>query len=196
MNLPVGYRHDFCSFCGKLIGHPSDTLPICSECEERESEPPAPSVFWVWIVSFVLFLGGVVALAGKDRPLGALTVIAGLVAAGSWAIYQKWEKSRKYPPQETNPFTALGCTRCVDRALRRHKAMDEALETVTAYPEEAEPHYELGELYEEEGELEMALTQYRLADELANEGEAEPDFPEFRADCERVTQLLARQKQG
>jgi hypothetical protein len=42
--------------------------------------------------------------------------------------------------------------------------------------------------------LEQALAQYRRADELANGDDPEPDIPEFRADCERLTQRLAWQK--
>jgi Flp pilus assembly protein TadD len=82
----------------------------------------------------------------------------------------------------------------MEQALRRHNAIDRALEAVTACPEDAESHHELAELYEEEGELEEALKEYRLADDLANENDPEPDVPEFRADCERLSKLLPKQR--
>jgi tetratricopeptide (TPR) repeat protein len=139
------------------------------------------------------FAVGVLALAEHGGLLGILTFFAGVVAVGSWALYQKGRRDRKPSASEMNLYAALGCERCVEQALRRHDAIDRALDAVTACPEDAELHHELGQLYEEEGELEMALSEYRLADELANGNDSKPEVPEFRADCERVVKLLGDQ---
>lgn len=90
----------------------------------RGAQERAPSTHCLLgVVRFFCgFSRGVLALAAQDGPLGVLTVIAGLVAAGSWALYQKREKYRKLPPHETDPYAALGCTRCAERALRRQIA--------------------------------------------------------------------------
>ncbi len=193
MGLPAGYRHDFCNLCGKLIGHPEGTLPICAECAARKGEPPEPAIFWVCLISLLAFLGGVLALVEHGGLLGVLTLIAGSVAVVSWVIYQRQQKDGKVPSDKERLASGQAWLRHTEQDIRLLHAISEASEATAAFPDDAEAHHKLAALYEEDGQLEKALKEYRLADELANENDPEPDVPEFRADCERITYLLSRE---
>jgi hypothetical protein len=186
---PPEYRHDFCMFCGKLIGHAPGDLPICYDCEKRRpGAEPMGAKDWAVVIWLVIFLGGLGDLVFRDPLIGIPTVIVGAVAGLGW-----WQ-DHKRTCHRGSPYAPIDCMRCYERVLRRHNAIDRTQEEAVRYPDNPEVHHDLGKLYEDEGDLENALREYHLADELANEHEPEPDIREFRADCDRVTQLLASRR--